>query len=197
MGLNLEEYSVPLGEFFLHLTQAEEFNSEQTVSENSRFLQGWRESEANCSQGPLGEALRERRGWGWSSLRLIEISPSCSLLVAAGPHPLLVFKLSASQSQALGPSNCWWHVSGILSRLAFLPQCKKNKWKLYPNKHDRKNNNTCIGLIPDLGSCGFSVPSHFSFLSRSWEGRDSRCDHFQRSSSATQKGEKANVRKAF
>lgn len=31
--------------------------------------------------------------------------------------------------------------------MVFLPFCKKNKLELDPNKHDRKNNNPCRGLI--------------------------------------------------
>lgn len=71
-------------------------------------------------------------------------SPTLCLLTVREPMP------------SAGPSHRRWHVSCVCSKLAFLPFCKKNKLELDPNKHDRKNNNSCRGLI--LKTAGLSTP---------------------------------------
>lgn len=72
-------------------------------------------------------------------------SPTLCLLTVKEPMP------------SAGPSHHRWHVSCVCSKLAFLPFCKKNKLELDPNKHDRKNNNPCRGLI--LKTTALSTPS--------------------------------------
>lgn len=64
-----------------------------------------------------------------------------------------------------GPSHHQWHVSCMCSKWAFLPFCKKNKLELDPNKHDRKNNNPCRGLI--LKTADLSTPKPACAVDRS------------------------------
>lgn len=87
----------------------------------------------------------------------ISHSPSFSLLLSAGlcGLPTLCILTVKEPIPRSGPSHHWWHVSCVCSKLAFLPFCEKNKLKLDPNKHDRKNNNPCRGLIPKMA--GFST----------------------------------------
>lgn len=120
----------------------------------------WTESGGGCRTGGLragasvrrsqrspggSEQGKEWRGWADKNLAFSLLflvprpclwgSPTLGLLTVREPMP------------SAGPSHRQWHVSCVCSKLAFLPFCKKNKLELDPNKHDRKNNNPCWGLI--------------------------------------------------
>lgn len=97
----------------------------------------------------------------------ISHSPSFSLFLSAScwGSPTLCLLTVREPMTSAGPSHHQRHVSCMCSKWAFLPFCKKNKLELDPNKHDRKNNNPCRGLI--LKTADLSTPKPACAVDRS------------------------------
>lgn len=106
-------------------------------------------SSNNCDSPRRRKMERKRREGKWSPSQIkISFPPSCWLQLGLTHSP---------------PWNCQqanaWHNGQVITDdmwAVFFPDwlsclsARKINEKLYPNKHDRKNNNTCMGLILEM-----------------------------------------------